>query len=146
MSNLWLLSLHDGTELKIPPQQVETVQKAIADKKSIPTRVRMILPAEVKSFKMTAERYSPDPRPLLEAVAQAFNEPQYNEDGTVIVRWVKKDVPTEQYNRYYAPIGYRRLSESSGMTTIAFRLPVHMINVQKHDYCTADEERQLERT
>lgn len=141
----WLLVQHDGTQLRIKPQAVDAINKCIAEKKPIKTSTMTIPANQVKSFRITGDKYMGNPQPLIEAVAQAFNQPQLTEDGSVKARWVKKEVPQDQYNRYYAPIGYRRLKDGGGMTTMAYRLPVHLVDVNQHDYCTVSEIGQLER-
>ena len=142
MNYYWDLTLRDGTVVEIPPAGVDVVKRRMASGQTINTKTMSIPPNEIKSFRQT-ERIHTE-QPLLEAAAAAFDSPVYNEDGDIKVRWVKKSVPADRYNRFYsASPGYRKLGNDNGMVVVAFRLPVHQIDINKVSYCSDDEIRQL---
>jgi hypothetical protein len=86
-------------------------------------------------------------QPLLEAAAQAFDEPLINDDGSMICRWVKKQVTNREYNKHYAAVpAYRKLTEQNGLVTVAFFLPIHEADLDKVDYCEDSEVRKLQLT
>lgn len=144
MEYYWKLTLHDGSEIDIPPSGVDVVNRKIANREVINTRAMTIPYSLVKSFKQTDKRYvSQD---LLEGAAQAFNDPVYNDEGDMMARWVKRTVPMDRWNSYYSKhTAYKKLREEMGMITVAFVLPVHTINPQQVDYCTTDEINTLEK-
>lgn len=138
MNYYWELICRDDTRYEIPPEAVEVVKRRMANKDAINLSSATIPYSEIKQFRVTDKRYAQ--QPLLEAAAHAFNEPMYNQDGSVIAKWVKKNVPQREYNKHYSHIqAYRRLGDTGSMVTVAFFLPVHDIDTNKVDYCTDDE-------
>lgn len=138
----WEIVERDGTTTRIPPDSVAVVQRRWTEGQPIHTRTRSIPANQIQSFRVTGERYSSVP--LIEAAAQAFNDPvQVKLDsGEVAVkaRWVKLVVPMERWGRYYSQsIGYKLLTEMNGMAVIAFRKAIHDIDPNKTPYLTDDE-------
>ena len=134
MEFFWEIVEHDGTITKIPPDKVEVVQRRWDNKEPIHATTRSIPASQIKKFRITGEPYSS--QPLLEEAARAFNEPIETEDG-IQVKWVKKFVP--QQSKLLATPSYRSLGQENGMTVVAFRLPVHLIDLNKVTVCTDDE-------
>jgi hypothetical protein len=134
----WTLKLKDETEIRIPPHQVEVVKKQIRSRGTISTKLREILFSEVESFQASEERYSPN-QSMINAVSQAFNEPIYTEDGSIEAHWVKKPVPRQKWDKFYAPSGYKMLEESGASIMIAFVVPTHLIDTSRVQYCTKEE-------
>lgn len=98
----------------------------------------MTIPAhQIVEFRRTSRPYG---QPLLDAAAQAFNEEMTNPDGSIVFRWVKKNVTSREYNKSYRGLpAYRRLGEENGMVVVAWRLPVHEIDVRSMSYCDENE-------
>jgi hypothetical protein len=134
----WELITKDGERYEIPPDAVEVVQRRMGNKEVINLSTASIPFSEIKHFRVTAKPFGQ--QPLLEAAAQAFNEPMLNPDGSMIVRWVKCSVPRRLYDKHYAHIpSYRKLGDDGTAVVIAFRLPIHSIDVNKVTECTENE-------
>lgn len=144
MEYYWELITKDDSRYEIPPQAVEVVKRRMDNHDPINLSTASIPYSEIKHFRITSKSYGQ--QPLLEAAAQAFNDPMYNDDGSLIGKWVKKQVPNRVYAKTYAGTpAYRVLDTESGMTTVAFFLPVHLIDTSKLDYCNEEEIRNLTR-
>ncbi len=143
MDYYWLLKTRDGKEIFIPPAGVDVVKRRMADGQPINTRTNSIPPNQIISFDLTDKPYNT--QPLLEAAAQAFNDPVLDDTGAVMCRWVKKSVTHDRWNRYYSLHPYKKISDDGAMVTIAFRLPIHGIDVNITAYCTDEEIAQIER-
>lgn len=144
MEFYWELVLKDGTRYEIPPEKVEVVNKRMGNRDPIMLSSATIPYADIDKFRQTSKPYGQ--QPLLEAVAQVFNDPVYGEDGEVRSRWVKKTVTQRDYNKHYGSVpAYRRLEDRSNMIVVAFTLPIHEIDMQKVDYCTDEEVQRLTR-
>jgi hypothetical protein len=144
MEYYWELIQHDGTRLEIPPNHVDTIKKRMTDGLPINTRSMTIPVNQVKYFRLTDKPFQT--QNLLAEVAHAFNEPVVDEDGSIVCRWVKKQVTQQSFVKYYAPNGYRRLQDDGTMVTIAYRSPIHQIDQLSTPYCTVNEISQLERS
>lgn len=138
-------SYKDLKSVMIPPASVDQVKHRWDGGEPIHLTGRASIPAnQIREFEITDKLFTT--QPLLESVAQAFNEPIVNEDGSVAARWVKKTVTQDKWNRMLSNIpGYRALDGDNGMMTIAFKLAIHDIDPTKTPYCTEEEVRQLER-
>lgn len=137
MEYYWELITKDDSHYDIPPQAVEVVKRRMDNHDPINLSTASIPYSEIKNFRITSRQYG---QPLLEAAARAFNEPMLNEDGSMVVRWVKKTVPQREYAKHYSHVpSYRSLDSDGNMVTIAFRLAIHEIDVNKVTYCTDDE-------
>lgn len=144
MDYYWQLTLKDGTTVDIPPKSVEAVQALIKAGKPIHTKSAVIPANFVSIFRQTSNPYGNTK--LIDDVARVFNEQELNEDGSIVSRWVKKEVTHEQYQRYYSQIlGYKKLEDKDNMAVVAFMLPIHTIDLAKVSYCTPYEEESLER-
>lgn len=144
MDYYWELVLRDDTTVEITPQAVPIVQKRMSNKDAINLKTRSIPYSEIKEFRQTDKPYG---QPLIEAAAQAFKEPIFNEDGSMVVNWVKKSVNQKSYAKQYAGIpAYRKLSEDGGRVMVAFRVAVQDIDISKVSPCTEQEIEQLTRT
>lgn len=138
----WELILHDGTRHEIPPDKVEVVKRRMNNREAINLSTAMIPFAQIQTFRLTDKPYSV--QPLIDAVAQAFNDPQIADDGAIKAQWVKKKVTNDKWNRYYgANPAYRKLGDEAGMVVIAFRLPIHQIDITQVAYCDVEEVRRL---
>jgi hypothetical protein len=131
----WDLYLKDGRVIPIPPLGVEVVRRKLDGREVINTSNGSIPFSEVKTFEKSS-RKKIDVK-MIEEVAAAFGEPVYTrlEDGTEAIKskWVKKLVPTLEYAKSYQKhLSYKRLAEEGGMVWIAFVLPVHLIDHNKH--------------
>ena len=146
MDYYWELVQYDGTRIEVPPEAVPVVQRRWDNGEPIHTSDMTIPANQIKFFRKTSKRHSA--QPLLEAAAQAFNEPVIDEaTNSIKARWVKKHVPQREYTKHYAQIpAYRKLGEDSGMIVVAFAQPVHMIDTNKVEYCTEEEIQQLTRS
>lgn len=137
MKFYWEIKTYDGMSIEIPPESVDIVKNWLSKGSPIKT-TRAIIPAnQVKSFSQTDKPYRG--RLITETVSQIFNTPEYDEAGGILCRWVKKPVTKDKWDKYYSPIGYKRIGEESGMTIIAFLLPVHLINPENVEYLTTEE-------
>jgi hypothetical protein len=145
----WLLTLKDGEQIKVKPDAVEAIKQRYAKKEPLVTGQRVIPFSEMKDFGITSEIYNPralnSPNKLEEDAARAFNEPMLNPDGSVICRWVKKDVPRNKWDNYYSKMtSYELVSQDDSWITMASFTPVHSINEQEWNDCTEDEVIRLE--
>lgn len=141
MNYYWNLELKDSTVIKVAPKFVDSVKKRINNGENIFTKDRLVFPREIESFKKTDKIYSD--KELLLAVAQAFKEPQFNEEGEIVSVWVKRDITNERWNRYFINLPGYRLLDKNGMVTIAYRLPVHLVDNTKTSYCTIEDVRKV---
>ena len=143
MEYYWEIVKRDGSVVEVTPAAVETIRRRWDEGKAIHTRYETIPAHQIVDFRQTAKPYG---TPLLEAVAQAFNEPQFTPDGSVVARWVKKHVTTRDWAKHYSlSPGYKKLADEAGMVVVAFRLAVHDIDTAKVSYCSNDEVESLER-
>jgi hypothetical protein len=143
MDYYWSLEQFDGTVTEVPPQAVEVVKKRMANGDPINTRTMVIPANQIKSFRQSDKPFG---QPLLEAAAQAFNEPMYAEDGSVKAKWVKKSVSQKAYDKSYSGIpAYRKLDDDNGRVVIAFTLPIHEVDINVVSPCNADEINRLTR-
>lgn len=134
----WELVQHDGTKLEIPPSGVDVIKRRMASGEPINTRTAVIPVNQIKFFRQTDRLFGSER--LLEDVARAFNEPQLTDDGGIVSRWVKLQVTQASWNKTHSHSpNVKRIDEGSGMVTIAFRLPVHQIDLTSLQYCTAEE-------
>lgn len=141
----WKLTLKDGRSIDIPPQAVELVKAKMTKREPIHTSQESIPFAEIVSFERSSKRIGSAQKQLQIEAAQAFGDPIVTDAGEVKARWVKKEVSRAEYDRKYAKhSNYRYLSESDGMVSVAFVLPLHMFDKTYMEYCTIDEERKLE--
>lgn len=130
----WEIVERDGAVTKIPPQHREIVQKRWDEGQPIVTLTHTIPSHQIVKFRMTSERYGE--QPLLDAAARAFNEPIIN-NGGVRSKWVKKIV-SQQSELLKIP-SYRVIGRENGMVVIAFKMPVHLIDLQKVEECNVSD-------
>lgn len=133
----WELILFDGTTTLIPPAASDLIKKRWDDGQPIHLSTGSVPANQIKSFKPTDKPFTQTK--LIEDVSQAFNEPLLNNDGSIVFRWVKKAVTREKYNKHYSNVPSYRFLNDDGMVTIAFRLPVHMIEQTITPYCDEQE-------
>lgn len=133
----WEIIRKDEPPVYIPPDKVEQVNKLWKAKEPIPTTNETVQPYTIIAFRISAKRYFRTP--LLEEAAQAFNSPVLTDEG-IQARWVKRLVPRRMYDKHYGSIpGYHMLSEQNGLVFVAYRLPVHLINLGEVEYCSQHE-------
>jgi hypothetical protein len=88
MENYWEIVVRDGSTVEIVPSAVGVIRKTLGrGQTDTPAQPDHSGTSNRKDFRETAKPYG---QPLLEAAAQAFDEPMENPDGSTIVRWVKK--------------------------------------------------------
>lgn len=138
----WNLVLKDGTSIEVPPSAAPTIQKRMANKDAINLRTRSIPYSEIKGFEQSDKPFSA--QPILSEVAQAFNEPIINPDGSVACQWVKKQVTQDRWHKHYANT-YYKLADEGGMVVMAWFQPIHDIDVNKMTICTDEEAEKLDR-
>lgn len=134
MDKYWALVQWDGTEIRIPPAYVATVQKRWTEGKPIHTSKGSVNAKAIKEFKPTDIVYG---QKLVEGAAQAFKQPLYTENG-VQARWVKVDMDDRSFRKVQDIPGYHVLERQGEAVLVAFRLPVHLI-APKHTECTEEE-------
>ena len=138
MEYYWELEQFDGTKTQIPPHAVGTVKRRWDENQPIHLNIGSIPANQIKKFTPTDVVYSK--QILLDDVSRIFNEPMINDDGHILCVWVKKNVTQAKYDKYYAPhIGYKRLGDFNGMVTVAFRLPIHAIDLNLVEFCDTEE-------
>lgn len=139
----WILPLNDGTFVTIPADKVKDINTKISRREPITTKERTILYADLAGG---PRKYEPtQAAPSLEEQALiAFNEPVMVE-GEVKVVWVKQQVSSSRWNKYYANFStYFKLGNNYDSVIFAYRLPVH--NVDKSvEKCTPAEIEELEK-
>jgi hypothetical protein len=145
----WELTLMNKDKILIPPEYVATVKRKWAAGEQITTS-RQVVPAhQIVNFEQTSRRRAG--ANLIEQASQAFKEPIIRtrefSDGTtdeaVATKWVKKQITQREWEKYYAPHNYKRIWGEAGIVVVAFRCPTHLIDVNKVQYCTADEVEKL---
>lgn len=145
MQYYWHIELYSGEIIRVKPDMVKFVQNKINQGDgSIPTPTRSIIVKDIRDFRMSDELYTD--QKFIEGAATAFNEPQLNEEGAVLCRWVKKSVPRRQWDNYYKNIpSYKLLASDDSYVTIGFKLPLHQLDYQKVVACEPLEVAALER-
>ena len=138
----WLIEKWDGEKIKIKPENAGHVQNTLASGTGfIRTKNRTINVKDVKSFDESEIPYSD--QKLLEQAAQAFKKPiTRTVDGEefVLARWVKKIVPQKSWEKVYRTNpSYRLLEESDSGYTLAFVIPVHLIDTTRMTELTKEE-------
>ena len=136
-NHYWELKTKDGASIQIPPSAVDIVKRRWDAGQPIHTTARTVPPRDIVSFEKSTKILSEVP--LVEAAAQAFNEPIVSENG-IVARWVKKDVTQGEFNQFYSKNpAYRKLKNDAGLVVVAFKLPVHLCDESKVQYCTNDD-------
>jgi hypothetical protein len=140
----WSLILYDGEEIKVRPENVTFIQDKLATFEGfIKTPSRSIAVKSVKDFVETSERFID--QKLLEDGARAFGYPVIENDS-VMCRWVKKPVTKREYNKYYAVMpAYWRLEEKDNYMVISWKQPLHLINPERMEELSPDDELNLSR-
>lgn len=129
----WVLTMKDGETFKVRPDYVAEVKRQMREERHVITKDWTRSVSDIKSFDSTSEPVRElkalSSGNLLEEAARAFKEPLYNEDGSIVVKWVSKPVTKREYNTHYSKLpGYRFVKESGGMIIVAFRMAVHEID------------------
>lgn len=133
----WELILKDGTRYEIPPAGVAVVDRRMKDRDAVKLNTATVPYSEIKYFRQTNKPYGQD---LLDAAAQAFDEPVENRDGSMVIQWVKKPVTQREYATYYSSIpAYHKVGTENSMVMVAFRLPIHQIDTSLVQPCSPDE-------
>jgi len=143
MDYYWELIQQDGTRIEIPPEHIEIVKRRWNNGEPIHMNMQSIPANQIKTLYRTDKPYTATP--LLEAVAHAFNEPVITEAGDIQARWVKKTVPSRMHAKKYNTPAYKVLEEGGGVVTVAYRVPVHLIDTNSMQYCEVDEINRLTR-
>ena len=136
-NHYWELKTKDGASIQIPPSAVDIVKRRWDAGQPIHTTALTVSPRDIVSFEKSTKIWSEVP--LVEAAAQAFHEPIVSENG-IVARWVKKDVTQGEFNQFYSKNpAYRKLKNDAGLVVVAFKLPVHLCDESKVQYCTNDD-------
>ncbi len=147
MEFYWQLELYGGEIIKVKPdkQKIKYIQDLIAKQEgAITTPTRSIVIKDIKDFRLSDEVYTD--QKLIEGSSQAFGEPIWTPEGAIAARMVKKSVPRRKWDNYFKYIpSYRRLSDNDNFVTVAFKLPVHLIDHTQVEELSQDEERVLAR-
>src|SRR5690242_4882930 len=129
-NHTWELLLKDGRVIDIPPTAVETVKRRWEEHKPINLKSESIPWNDIAKFAKTGKTWGQ--QLLADGAAQAFKEPVLHEDGSIEFRWVRKDVSGHQWATHFSKIpSYRMLKNEDGLITMAFKLPVHLIDQSK---------------
>lgn len=152
MTFYWELIEKDGTRHDIAPDDVPKINKLMGNHDPVPLKAGTIPFSEIKHFRASNKSYGQ--QPLLEAVAQAFREPIYQEAKekgviyhSVACQWVKKPITAREYDSHYSKIpAYRNLGTDNGMVMVAFKVPIHEVDTVKTTPCTTVEEEKLWQT
>lgn len=143
----WHIELYSGEIIKVKPDpaKIKFIQEMIAKQEgSITTPTRSIIIKDIRDFRVSDERYAN--QKLMEASAPAFREPEYTKNG-IKCRLVKKSVSKQKWENYYSRIpSYHLLGDSESFVMIAFTLPTYLIDHQRVQELTQDEERSLSYT
>lgn len=138
MDYYWILEQRDGTKNYIPPEAVPIVKRRWENKLPINLDVGSIAPSQIVKFEKSDRPFTD--QQLLEDVAQAFKEPIYNDDDSIQTTWVKTNVTRAKWDKHFSSIpGYRKLGDTGGLITIAFRVATHEVNRETTTPCTNDE-------
>lgn len=143
--NYWLITLRgiDGEQVRVKPENVKMVKDKMNAGGVIHTPTKSIPVDQIKSFEETDQPYINETKQieagkLMEDAARAFNEPVIENDA-VMVKWVKKSVPTRMWHKHYSHIPtYRIISDDGNHALVAFRQPIHLMNGELQE-CTEDE-------
>lgn len=142
----WHIELYSGEIIKVKPDpaKIKYIQEMIAKQEgSITTPTRSIIIKDIRDFRVSDEHFTD--QKLLEASAQAFRDPEYTDVG-VKCRMVKKSVSKQKWENYYSRIpSYHLLGDSESFVMVAFTLPTYLIDHQRVQELTQDEERSLAR-
>lgn len=140
----WHLTLWDGEIVQVKPQNVENIKERIKNQRDVVTPNRVIAYKNIKDFVESGEMYTD--RKLLEDGIRAFGQPEFNADGSVIAKWVKKTIPRREWTKHYMHIpAYKMLNDKDSHIEIAFRLATCDIDPQKVQTVTGHELARLQR-
>lgn len=135
-----VLITKSGEIIKVRSEHVDYVKSKLKESNGVINRKNgdPIRVYDVVSF--TPEQPKTD---LAEEAAKAFHEPMIKEES-VICKWVKQEVAAAKYASWYSKSpGYRLLYGNGSYMTVAFRLPVHVIDKDRVSECTSQEIEQL---
>lgn len=143
--NYWHLELYSGEIIKVKPETdtIQTIQRLIASQQgAITTPTRSIVIKDVRDFRLSDELYTD--QKLLEDANTAVNQPTLTESGAIKARWVKKSVPARRWYSFFRfnPV-YKLLDEAHDSVTLAFVLPVHLIDHNRVQELSPNDEIQL---
>lgn len=135
---VWDLHVRDGRVIPFAPNSVEAVKDKLQNGESVGS-----IPADdVVRFERTDRRFTD--YTLQEETARLLKEPLMSHDNRVKARWVKKEVSQSEYDKYYGKsMAYRYLDNSADGVMIAMTVPAHMVDLERVQYCTPDEEEKL---
>lgn len=140
--NYWQLTLRDGEQVKVKPENVPLIKQKMDSGGNIHTATRSIPVDQIRGFAETDEQYVDSKQlesgDLLEGAAQAFHEPMIEGDS-IMVKWVKKSVPMSLWTKHYSNVpAYKRIADDGNRVMVAFRLPVHQISSLVQE-CTPED-------
>lgn len=145
MDYYWHIETWEKEIIKVKPdiEKIKYIQELLAKGEGmITTPVRSINVKSIKDFRQSDEAYID--QKLLEASNTAFNEYTLNSDGSVSCRYVKKSVPQRMWDKYYKfHTAYRMLEMFDNHVIVAFILPVHLIDRERVQELSPDDERRL---
>jgi hypothetical protein len=136
----WKLEFKDGNSILVKPDNATEIKRQLKEEKMVRTADWYRTINDVKSFERTSQPVKAEvlyigESDLLEQAARAFHEPIL-ENESIMVKWVSKPVTKPEWSRYYSKIpSYRLLSDD----VVAYRLPVDLIDPDKHTELTPTE-------
>ena len=139
----WHLVTWKDEIIKVRPENVKLIQDKLNTAEGyITTPTRSISVKDIKDFIESDEIYTD--QKLIEEGSKAFGIPVIDENGSIVVRHVKKSVPRREYIRFYSHnAAYRKLEENDNHVVIVWRQPVHMINSNTMSELSPDDERNI---
>lgn len=146
--NYWLIETWSGEIIQIGPKSSLLIKQRIIECRDIDLGNRIIAYKNIKDFresdKVWIDKKQLDTSQAAVDSLSIFNIPEYDNNGSIICKWVRKAVPRREWEAYYAPLNYRLINQSDGQMLIAFKLPTNMIS-QAVSLCSNDEIEYLER-
>lgn len=145
MEHYWHLETWEKEIIRVKPDptNIQYIQNLIAKGEgAIVTPTRTITIKSVKDFRLSDEVYAD--QKSLEDGSQAFKDPIIHKDGSVACRYVKKSVPQRMWDKYYKfHTAYRMLEMNDNRVTIAFIVPVELIDRERVQELSPEDERRL---
>jgi hypothetical protein len=146
MKYYWHIETWDKEIIKVKPDpqaDIDYIQQLISKGEgAVLTPTRSISVKNIKDFRLSDEPYVN--QKLLETNNALLGRPTYTKEGSVIARWVKKQVPARRWQSFYsANPAYHLLSSDNSLVTMAFLLPIHLIDHSKVEELSDDEEYKL---
>ena len=144
MQYYWLITLWDGTVIKVKPSNIDKVREHRKSGQDLVTSTRDIVMKDIKSFEQSDIPFIENALSSgLEEASRAFKEPVETDVG-VLFRAVKKRVTAKRWDTHYSQIPHHyKLADEDGMVLIAVWRASHLIDYALVEDCTEDEIRRM---